>query len=41
MVGCFNPILGQIWTNPAVGLNVLIAFFPLSELFQQSLAAVK
>jgi len=23
----FNPILGQIWTNPAVGLNLLIAFF--------------
>jgi len=26
MLGCFNPILGQIWTNPAVGLNLLIAF---------------
>jgi len=21
MLGCFNPTLGQIWTNPAVGLN--------------------
>jgi len=19
MLGCFNPILGQIWTNPAIG----------------------
>jgi len=27
MLGCFNPVLGQIWTNPAVGLNVFIAFF--------------
>jgi len=26
MLGCFKPILGQIWTNPAVGLNLLIAF---------------
>jgi len=22
MQGYFNPILGQIWTNPAVGLNL-------------------
>jgi len=21
MLGCFNPILGKIWTNPAIGLN--------------------
>jgi len=21
MLGCFNPTLGQIWTNPAIGLN--------------------
>jgi len=21
MLGCFNPILGQIWTNPIVGLK--------------------
>jgi len=21
MLGCFNPILGQIWTNPNVGLK--------------------
>jgi len=27
MLGCFNPILGQIWTNPAVRLNLLIAVF--------------
>jgi len=20
MLGCFNPTLGQIWTNPAIGL---------------------
>jgi len=19
MLGCFNPILGKIWTNPAIG----------------------
>jgi len=22
MLGCFNPNLGQIWTNPIVGLNM-------------------
>jgi len=22
MLGCFNPNLGQIWTNPNVGLNM-------------------
>jgi len=22
LLGYFNPILGQIWTNPAVGLNL-------------------
>ncbi len=27
MLGCFNPTLGQIWTNPAVGLNIYITFF--------------
>jgi len=21
MLGCFNPILGQKWTNPAIGLH--------------------
>jgi len=21
--GCFNPILGQIWTNPAIGLHYI------------------
>jgi len=21
MLGCFNPILGKIWTNPAIGLH--------------------
>jgi len=26
MLGCFNPTLGQIWTNPAIGLNFYIAF---------------
>jgi len=25
-MGCFNPILGQIWTNPAIGLHFLITF---------------
>jgi len=27
MLGCFNPTLGQIWTNPAIVLHFLIAFF--------------
>jgi len=27
MLGCFNPILGQIWTIPAIGLHFLITFF--------------
>jgi len=27
MLGCFNPILGQIWTNPAIGLH----FNPMFE----------
>jgi len=22
MLGCFNPTLGQIWTNPNVGLEM-------------------
>jgi len=22
MLGCFNPYLGQIWTNPNVGLKM-------------------
>jgi len=22
MQGCFNPILGKIWTNPAIGLKI-------------------
>jgi len=22
MLGCFRPTLGQIWTNPAIGLNM-------------------
>jgi len=26
MLGCFNPILGKIWTNPAIGLHFLIKF---------------
>jgi len=26
MLGCFNPILGQIWTNPAIRLHFLITF---------------
>jgi len=26
LLGCFNPSLGQIWTNPATGLNFLIIF---------------
>jgi len=21
MLGCFNPILGKIWTNPTIGLH--------------------
>jgi len=31
MLGCFNPILGQIWTNPNVGLkNAINKFNPNS-----------
>ncbi len=26
MLGCFNPTLVQIWTNPAVGLHFYIDF---------------
>ncbi len=26
MLYCFNPTLGQIWTNPAVGVNFYITF---------------
>jgi len=26
MLGCFDPTLGQIWTNPAIGLNFVITF---------------
>jgi len=26
MLGCFNPSLGQIWTNPAIGLKFIITF---------------
>jgi len=26
MLGWFNSILGQLWTNPAIGLNLLITF---------------
>jgi len=22
MLACFNPTLGQIWTNPAIGFNL-------------------
>jgi len=24
MLGCFNPILGQIWTNLNIGLKMLV-----------------
>jgi len=27
MLGCFNPTLGQIWTNLATGLNFLHYIF--------------
>jgi len=26
MLGCFNPTLGQIWTNPGTGLHFFITF---------------
>jgi len=26
MLGRFNPTLGQIWTNPAIGLHFLLHF---------------
>jgi len=25
-LGCFNPTLGQIWTNPAIGFHFSITF---------------
>jgi len=31
MLGCFNPNLGQIWTNPNVGLKML--FKILTQIF--------
>jgi len=37
MLGCFNPNLGQIWTNPNVGLK--IEFKVLTQL-QLSLSTV-
>jgi len=27
MLGCFNPTLGQIWTNPNIGLKIVIKKF--------------
>jgi len=27
MQGCFNPTLGQIWTNPTIGLHFLNDIF--------------
>jgi len=31
ILGCFNPILGQIWTNPIVGLkNAIYKFNPMA-----------
>jgi len=31
VLGCFNPTLGQIWTNPNVGLkNVIKKFNPMA-----------
>jgi len=27
MLGCFNPILGKIWINPAIGLHFLKLHF--------------
>jgi len=29
MLGCFNPHLGQIWTNPNVGLKMSLKNVPL------------
>jgi len=26
-LGCFNPTLGQIWTNPDIGLNDILMTF--------------
>jgi len=37
-MGCFNPYLGQIWTNPNVGLKKLIK---ISNQLQLSLSTVK
>jgi len=27
MLGCFNPTLGQIWTNPNIGLKMYFLFY--------------
>jgi len=29
MLGCFNPNFGQIWTNPNVGLKMLLKHLQL------------
>jgi len=29
MSGCFNPILGKTWTNPAIGLHFIYIFNPM------------
>jgi len=33
MLGCFNPNLGQIWTNPNVGLKITFKNFNFSRFF--------
>jgi len=35
MLGCFNPNLGQKWTNPAIGLHFLIT--PLTQCLSLSI----
>lgn len=26
MMGCFNPVLGQIWTNPTIGFKESVVY---------------
>jgi len=36
MLACFTPTLGQMWTNPAIGLHFLITFFNVCPYLTQN-----
>jgi len=40
MLGCFNPILGQIWTNPIGLRNAIYKFNPTVKTTQHVLECV-